>query len=74
MLTHININLAERDCGAGITMGLALLVKAHEYKFCIVLSKASRWDAVEYEKHITVFAARFELVLCGTNSLFGILS
>ena len=41
MLAHININLAEKDCSAGITMGLALLVKTHEYKFYIVLSKAS---------------------------------
>lgn len=35
MLTRININLAESDSGIGITMGLLLVIKAHEYKFQI---------------------------------------
>lgn len=33
MLTCININLAESDRGTGITTGLPLVVKSHEYKF-----------------------------------------
>lgn len=53
MLTHININLAEKDCSTGLTMGLPLVVKAHEYK-CQehILSEAMRWWAVDDKKHI----------------------
>lgn len=63
MLTCININLAESDSGAAITMGLPLVVKAYEYKFEIELSEAKRWGAVGYEKHINVPSVRLKLKL-----------
>lgn len=70
MLTCININLAESDSGTGITMGLPLVVKAHEYKFQIELSE-TRWRgaAAGNEKHIKVLSVRLKLKVCSTNVL-----
>ena len=50
MLTCINIHSAKSDGGTAITMGLPLVVKAHEYKFQIEFSEARRWGAAGYEK------------------------
>lgn len=70
MLTCININLAESDSGMGITMGLLLVVKAHEYKFLIELSEARRWGAAGYEKHINVLSGRLKLKVRSTILFF----
>lgn len=71
MLTCININLAESDSGTGITMGLPLVVKAHEYKFQIELSETGRRGAAGNEKHTNVLSVRLKLKLRSTNVLFG---
>lgn len=67
MLTCININLTESDSGTRITMGLPLVVKAHEYKFLIELSEARRRGAAGYEKHINAASVRLELKLCSAH-------
>lgn len=71
MLTCININLAESDSGTGITMGLPLVVKSHEYKFQKELSETRRWVAERNEKHIKVLSVRAKLTLSSANVLFG---
>lgn len=51
MLTRININLAESHRGTGITTGLPLVVKSHEYKFRKEHPETQRGVAKGNEKH-----------------------
>lgn len=67
MLTCININLAESHRGTGITTGLPLVVKSHEYKFWKEHPETQRGVAKGNEKHIKVLSAEVKLTLCTTN-------
>lgn len=69
MLTRININLAESHRGTGITTGLPLVVKSHEYKFRKEHPETQRGVAKGNEKHIKVLSVGVKLALTTTNVL-----
>lgn len=69
MLTCININLAESQGGTGITTGLPLVVKSHEYKFGKEHPETQKGVAKGNEKHIKVLSVEVKLTLSTTNVL-----